>query len=116
MSNRILASELLLPYALVCAVDNSCSGLSTHPGGAMQEYLEHKKTIAGVTNAVVSMLATVSRHDIAGIWVAFFSRCQRYCCRQVPDGYGTATGYTNMGTQLGRQASANPESTRSSKL
>ena len=58
----------------------------------------------------------VSRHDIAGIWVAFFSRCQRYCCRQVPDGYGTATGYTNMGTQLGRQASANPESTRSSKL
>ena len=58
MPNRILASELLLPYALVCAVDNSCSGLSTHPGGAMQEYLEHKKTIAGVTNAVVSMLAT----------------------------------------------------------
>ena len=34
----------------------------------------------------------------------------------VPDGYGTATGYTNVGTQLGRQASANPESTRSSKL
>ena len=80
MSNRILASELLLPYALVCAVDNSCSGLSTHPGGAMQEYLEHKKTIAGVTNAVVSMLATVSRKDIAGIWVALFSRCQRYRC------------------------------------
>ena len=24
----------------------------------------------------------VSRHDIAGIWVAFFSRCQRYRCRQ----------------------------------
>ena len=22
----------------------------------------------------------VSRHDIAGIWVAFFSRRQRYCC------------------------------------
>ena len=22
----------------------------------------------------------VSCHDIAGIWVAFFSRCQRYCC------------------------------------
>ena len=22
----------------------------------------------------------VSRHDIAGIWVAFFSRCQRYRC------------------------------------
>ena len=25
----------------------------------------------------------VSRHDIAGIWVAFFSRCQRYRCGQV---------------------------------
>ena len=24
----------------------------------------------------------VSRHDIAGIWVAFFSRCQRYRCGQ----------------------------------
>ena len=24
--------------------------------------------------------ATVSHHDIAGIWVAFFSRCQRYRC------------------------------------
>ena len=24
----------------------------------------------------------VSRHDIAGIWVAFLSRCQRYRCRQ----------------------------------
>ena len=25
----------------------------------------------------------VSRHDIAGIWVAFFSRCQRHRCPQV---------------------------------
>ena len=25
----------------------------------------------------------VSRHNIAGIWVAFFLRCQRYRCRQV---------------------------------
>ena len=25
---------------------------------------------------------SVSRHDIAGIWVAFFSRCQRYRCGQ----------------------------------
>ena len=25
---------------------------------------------------------SVSRHDIAGLWVAFFSRCQRYRCRQ----------------------------------
>ena len=27
-------------------------------------------------------LRDVSCHDIAGIWVAFFSRCQRYRCRQ----------------------------------
>ena len=26
--------------------------------------------------------ATVSRTNIAGIWVAFFSRCQRYSCGQ----------------------------------
>ena len=24
--------------------------------------------------------AYVNRHDVAGIWVAFFSRCQRYRC------------------------------------
>ena len=28
----------------------------------------------------------VSRHDIAGIWVAFFSRCQRYRCQQAKAG------------------------------
>ena len=27
-------------------------------------------------------LRAVSCHDIAGIWVAFFSRCQRYRCGQ----------------------------------
>ena len=26
----------------------------------------------------VGWAMAVSRHDIAGIWVAFFSRCQRY--------------------------------------
>eukprot|EP01045_Picozoa_sp_COSAG04_P019845 COSAG04_NODE_1967_length_5113_cov_5.084421_4_plen_318_part_00 len=31
----------------------------------------------------VSSATTVSRHDIAGIWVAFFSRCQRSRCGQV---------------------------------
>ena len=30
----------------------------------------------------------VSRTNIAGIWVAFFSRCQRYSCGQAPDGTG----------------------------
>ena len=31
--------------------------------------------------AGVSRSASVSRHDIAGTWVAFFSRCQRYSLR-----------------------------------
>jgi len=29
---------------------------------------------------MASVLIFVSRHNIAGIWVAFFLRCQRYCC------------------------------------
>ena len=33
----------------------------------------------GVLN-VCAKAGDVSRHDIAGIWVAFFSRCQRYRC------------------------------------
>jgi hypothetical protein len=37
----------------VCAVDNCCSGLSTHPQGALQEYLDHKASITGVTSAIV---------------------------------------------------------------
>ena len=41
----------------------------------------------------VASLPHVSRHDIArGIWVAFFSRCQRYRCRQVTVGGAFATG------------------------
>ena len=33
----------------------------------------------------------MSRHDIAGIWVAFFSRCQRYRCGQGVDYFDAAT-------------------------
>ena len=32
----------------------------------------------------------MSCHDIAGVWVAFFQECQRYCCGQVPRGDGAA--------------------------
>ena len=32
---------------------------------------------------MLPLVVIVSRHDIAGIWGAFFSRCQRYRCRQV---------------------------------
>ena len=30
--------------------------------------------------ADTQQIPMVSCHDIAGIWVAFFLRCQRYCC------------------------------------
>ena len=32
----------------------------------------------GVVGAIEEGMAAVSCHDIAGIWVAFFSRCQRH--------------------------------------
>mmetsp|Transcript_10208 Transcript_10208/g.22591 ORF Transcript_10208/g.22591 Transcript_10208/m.22591 type:complete len:331 (+) Transcript_10208:155-1147(+) len=51
-----LCSELLLPYALFSVVDNACNGMSTHPGGALQEYLDHKKDIGVVTDAMVAAL------------------------------------------------------------
>eukprot|EP01045_Picozoa_sp_COSAG04_P016788 COSAG04_NODE_1433_length_6791_cov_2.044082_9_plen_148_part_00 len=33
-------------------------------------------------NLIVVEVELVRRHDIAAIWVAFFSRYQRYCCGQ----------------------------------
>lgn len=53
----ILAQELCIPYVLLSAVDNSCNGLSTYPGGPMQEYLDHKGDMGAVMNRVVSILA-----------------------------------------------------------
>ena len=54
----------------------------THPGNA-----QWRRTFEGWANittqmTIMQMTANVSRHDIAGIWVAFFSRRQRYRCRQ----------------------------------
>jgi len=51
-----LCEELRAPYCLVCFCDNACNGLSSHPGGALQEYLEHKQTVSEVTGAVVAAL------------------------------------------------------------
>ena len=43
---------------------------------------------------------TVSRHDIAGIWLAFFSRCQRYRCEQ--GGWGSIEyGFPSRGQVIG---------------
>ena len=39
------------------------------------------------TPSMESLTNFVSRHDIAGIWVAFFSRCLRYRCEQVPSDF-----------------------------
>ena len=38
------------------------------------------RTGARCINSLVEHFYLVSRHDIAGIWVAFFQRCQRYRC------------------------------------
>ena len=38
--------------------------------------------MTGISSSWSAILSVVSGHDIAGIWVAFFSRCQRYRCRQ----------------------------------
>ena len=44
----------------------------------------------------------VSRHDIAAIWVAFFSRCQRYRCGQARlDASGALEGRPELRTLLG---------------
>lgn len=57
-----LCEELQVPYCLVCFCDNACNGLSIHPGGALEEYLEHKQSISNVTNAVIqSLVADFSR-------------------------------------------------------
>ena len=39
--------------------------------------------MTGISSSWSAILSVVSGHDIAGIWVAFFSRCQRYRCWQV---------------------------------
>jgi len=64
-----LAQELCLPYVLVCAVDNSANGLSLHPGGPVQEYLDHKGAIAEVTKALVDTLSSaLSKGGPSGSW------------------------------------------------
>ena len=68
-SEWTLAQELCLPYVLVCAVDNSANGLSAHPGGPVQEYLDHKGAIAAVTSALVHTLTSaLSAGGPAGSW------------------------------------------------
>jgi 5'-methylthioadenosine phosphorylase len=68
-SEWTLAQELCLPYVLVCAVDNSANGLSLHPGGPVQEYLDHKGSIAEVTTALIDSLSTaLSKGGPSAAW------------------------------------------------
>ena len=43
-------------------------------------------------------MSSVRRHDIAAIWVAFFSRCQRYRCGQVR----TVRSFSREEMEIGR--------------
>lgn len=52
----ILCEELQVPYFVICFCDNACNGLSMHPQGALQEYLENKAAIGEVTSAIVYQL------------------------------------------------------------
>ena len=47
--------------------------------GLMVRWLVENRALDPYDAYIVCSCA-VSRHDIAGIWVAFFSRCQRYRC------------------------------------
>jgi len=68
-SEWTLSQELCVPYVLVCAIDNSANGLSLHPGGPVQEYLDHKGAIAEVTGALVNTLsAALSKGGPQGSW------------------------------------------------
>lgn len=59
-SEWILASELMLPYALVCAVDNCCNGLSS--GDPVQEYIQHKNQIKTTTAQLIRALTEAFSH------------------------------------------------------
>lgn len=60
-----LCEEVSVPYCLICFCDNACNGLSTHPAGALQEYLDHKASISEVTNTIVQRLVADLRADEA---------------------------------------------------
>lgn len=53
-----LCNELLIPYVLVCTIENSCNGLSIHPEGALQEYLDNKKNVATAIKEVITALTS----------------------------------------------------------
>ena len=69
--NATVAHDMALAYhGQIAEVDNMV--------GRVQKALDASG--AASTTYFVFTSDHVSRHDIARIWVAFFSRCQRYRC------------------------------------
>ena len=62
---------------------------------------DDKRCSAGERSYIEATLAAVRRHDIAAIWVAFFSRCQRYRCGQ--EAAACATRVQGEATAAGKQ-------------
>eukprot|EP01045_Picozoa_sp_COSAG04_P019589 COSAG04_NODE_1918_length_5203_cov_2.179902_3_plen_162_part_00 len=59
--------------------------------------LDHALRNMGVEDVVLVGCLTVSCHDIAGIWVAFFQECRQYRCGQDMCVLGTARGAAELG-------------------
>ena len=71
-------------------VEAQSQGLGAHKDfGFLSLLLQNELGGLEVQRASDGVWIAVSCHDIAGIWVAFFSRCQRHRCRQAPPIPGT---------------------------
>jgi len=76
------------------------SAASLHSEAPVDEEREENQvgiqSARGLRNKEGVDLYAVSCHDIAGIWVAFFSRCQRYRCGQAKSNTGEEVGRITM--------------------
>ena len=59
-------------------------GNASAPFSLVERATQAAEFVDGVGAAIHAREVLVSCHNIAGIWVTFFSRCQRYGCRQEP--------------------------------
>ena len=75
-------------------------------GGALEDLTAHWTTTALDETAHIGFegegagLLSVSRHDVAGIWAAFFSRCQRDRCWQGIRDLVKATQRSNLAAYM----------------
>ena len=74
--------------------------------GALEDLTAHWTTTALDETAQIEFegegagLLSVSRHDVAGMWVAFFSRCQRDRCWQGIRDLVKATQRSNLAAYM----------------